>query len=154
MYAGKHRLPTRTQASPHRRKSIRHAFTREVVSYRSGLNEPVRFVMLSYCTSPTCPPSGSDVVYAGVTESHIHYSQLHIAAHELPDKCSPIYTDRYYPRGHNAAPTYHPLIQRLAYHCLRLCEICTSNTPHFPLFPILYARFEMKYIIGLVVSWS
>lgn len=78
-------------------------------------------MVLSYCTSPTRPPSGSDVVYADVMGSHIIILNSIKAGHELLDKRSTIYSDRYDTRGCSEAP--------LAIH--------SFNAPHRPLFAAL-----------------
>ena len=67
--------------------------------------------MLLYYASPTRPPSGSDIVHADVMGAHVIILNSIKAGHELLDKRSTIYSDRYGPRHRRKAPLFHPLIQ-------------------------------------------
>ena len=111
-YTGEKRLPY--PPGPKRLPFVGNIFSmpsrEEWATYRKWSEEAGMLVILSYCTSPTRPPSGSDVVHADVTGSHIIILNSIKAAHELLDKRSTIYSDRYDPRGCNEAPLCHPLI--------------------------------------------
>src|SRR6267142_5732127 len=77
------------------------------------------------------------------------------AAHELPDKRSTIYSDRYDPRGRSEAPLCHPLIQRSLQTIICDSESCTSNWPHCSLFliPVYKNRNIMYHWLRYGSTW-